>query len=61
MKEVYVSRWYCPGCDRQLEYHTRPDMKKFDDSVGPLCSECATKLRRDTSSAWLPEVIVKFE
>lgn len=59
--KTYITRWHCPGCDRQLEYQTPPSMKAFDEKVGPLCSECATKLRRDTSSRWLPDVIVNFE
>jgi predicted GNAT family acetyltransferase len=59
--KTYITRWHCPGCDRQIELHARPDMKAFDETVGPLCSECATKLRRDTSSSWLPDVIVRFE
>ena len=61
MAKQYVTRWYCPGCDRQLEYRSRPDMPAFNETVGPKCTECATKLMRDTSSTWLPEVIVTFD
>jgi predicted GNAT family acetyltransferase len=61
MSKVYITRWHCPGCDRQLEYRTSPYIKSFDETVGPLCTECATKLREDTSDHWFPEVIVTFE
>lgn len=61
MSKLYVTRWHCPGCDRQLEYRIPRSMSDWNEETGPLCSECATKLRRDTSSNWLPEVIVIFE
>lgn len=59
--KVYVDRWHCPGCDLQLEYRSGPDFPSVDESIGPRCSECGYKLRRDTSSTWLPTVIVTFE
>jgi len=60
--KVYVTRWNCPGCGRQLEMRNGPYVKSFDDEeTGPACSECATKLRRDISSSWLPDIILTFE
>lgn len=58
--KLYVTRWHCPGCDRQIEYRMAPYIT-FDKDLAPLCTECATTLRKDTSSVWLPEVVVTFE